>query len=94
MTTTGKSCDCGCGATTTTTPGGVQRDYIQNHNRRGTGNGWIEGGYRFLRVNGRKIAEHRHMMELMLGRKLRSDEIVHHVDWNRLNNDPDNLVIL
>jgi hypothetical protein len=51
----------------------------------------MEGGYRFIRVNRPKIAVHRYVMEVKLERALCSDEIVHHVDWNRLNNDPDNL---
>lgn len=32
-------------------------------------------------------------MEEKLGRKLSSDEIVHHKDGNKLNNNPDNLEI-
>jgi len=51
-------------------------------------------GYRFIRVDGKKIAEHRHVVEQREGRKLARNEIVHHVDGNPLNNDPDNLVIL
>jgi len=54
----------------------------------------MEGGYRFIQVKGRKVAEHRHVMELKLGRKLTSAEIVHHGDGNPLNNDPSNLVVL
>ena len=76
-------------------PGRCKAQVATRHNRRCVGSrGWMEGGYRFIRVDGRKIAVHRHVMELKLGRKLTSAEIVHHVDWNPLNNDPDNLVIL
>ena len=90
-----ETCACGCGEITKTTPSGVQRKWIRGHNRRVVGSkGWMECGYRIIRVDGRKIAEHRYVMELKLGRKLTSDEIVHHVDGNPLNNDPDNLVIL
>lgn len=35
--------------------------------------------------------EHRVIMERIVGRKLRSDEIVHHKDGNLRNNDPANL---
>lgn len=33
-------------------------------------------------------------MEKNIGRELRSDEIVHHIDGNKLNNDIVNLVIV
>jgi hypothetical protein len=95
MTTKGKGCICGCGSVTNTTPSGVRRDFIRGHNRRLVGsNGWLEGGYRYIYVKGRKIAEHRHVMEQQFGRKLTSNEVVHHVDGNPLNNEPANLVVL
>lgn len=37
---------------------------------------------------------HRFLMEQQLGRKLKSDEIVHHKDGDRSNNDLDNLEIM
>jgi hypothetical protein len=92
--TTSRTCACGCGAPTNTTPSGKQRTYVHGHNRRGVGKGWIEGGYRYLYVDGVKIAEHRHIVEQRLGRKLSSNEVVHHVDGDRLNNDPNNFAIL
>jgi hypothetical protein len=39
------------------------------------------------------VQEHRLVMEKQLGRYLESYEIVHHKDGDRLNNDPDNLVV-
>jgi len=38
--------------------------------------------------------EHRAVIEGVLGRKLRSDEVVHHKDGNKHNNDPKNLEIM
>lgn len=41
-----------------------------------------------------RILYHRYVMEQHLGRKLRSDEIVHHRDENKLNNDISNLEVM
>ena len=38
--------------------------------------------------------EHRLVMEQKLGRKLFHGEIVHHIDGNSLNNNPENLIVL
>jgi hypothetical protein len=37
---------------------------------------------------------HRLVMESILGRKLTDDEVVHHIDGNKQNNAPENLVVL
>ena len=73
---------------------GQTRRYIQGHNRRGKGKGWIECGYKYISVNGKKIAEHRHIVEQREGRKLTSDEVVHHVDGNKFNNASENLLVV
>ena len=38
--------------------------------------------------------EHRQIVETLLGRALKASEVVHHLDGNKSNNDPDNLVAL
>ena len=38
--------------------------------------------------------EHRFLMEQRIGRKLNRDEVVHHIDGNRTNNDLSNLVVM
>jgi hypothetical protein len=86
-------CECRCGRVTTTRNGKPNR-YLHGHNRRGKGSGWIDQQHCFISVDGKRIALARWIMAQHLGRKLRSSEIVHHVDWNPLNNDLANLVIL
>lgn len=58
--------------------------------------GWIHKkyGYREIRVNGKTMPEHRYIMEQFLGRKLNRNELVHHIDGNRLNNAIENLEIM
>lgn len=40
------------------------------------------------------VYEHRYVVECAIGRALKSDEIVHHKDGNKLNNDKSNLTIM
>lgn len=47
--------------------------------------------YKTIQINKRQIRLHRYIMECYLGRKLNSNEIVHHKDGNKLNNSIDNL---
>lgn len=74
--------------------GTVNRLYGENHwNWKG---GYVSSaGYKILNVMGKKgVYEHRVAAEEMLGRPLTADEVVHHIDGNRLNNSSENLVVM
>lgn len=54
----------------------------------------LEKGYYVYHHKGNLYFEHRILMELILGRKLRDGEIVHHKDHDKSNNHPHNLEIM
>jgi len=69
-------------------PGGVMESRLRRSRQlRGTGEGKA-----YRKLLGRH--EHRRLAEAKLGRPLRAGEVVHHLDGNKLNNDPANLAIL
>ena len=66
--------------------------------RNKSGCGITTDGYVWIYVNGynkiNQVKIHRYLMEIKLGRKLLPTEIVHHKDFNKLNNSIDNLEIV
>lgn len=53
------------------------------------------GGYITERVRGKgRKFQHRIIMERRLGRELRDDEVIHHIDHDKTNNDISNLVVM
>ena len=59
---------------------------------------YLENGYEVRYIGGYNkkgnVKEHRYIMEQHLGRKLNDNEIVHHIDGNKLNNDISNLKVM
>ena len=56
---------------------------------------WFENGYKVLYVEGdKKIKEHINNMEIHIGRKLEKNEVVHHINGNRLDNRIENLKLM
>ena len=54
----------------------------------------MRNGYLQIRVDGRRVYLHRLIAEQKEGRLLTPKEQVHHIDHDKLNNSPDNLVVL
>lgn len=58
---------------------------------RAPADGIDKNGYKYVRIEGKRIHEHRHMMQLKLGRELKRGESVHHINGKRDDNRVDNL---
>ncbi len=69
----------------------------KHHNWKG-GYWFSKNGYKVIeneaQNEGKRIFEHRFIMEKYLGRKLESSEIIHHINGDKLDNRIDNLQIV
>ncbi len=70
-------------------------EYRKAHN---THKIYYENGYKVKYINGYNkkgnVKEHRYIMEQYIGRKLKPEEIVHHIDGDKTNNEISNLKIM
>lgn len=63
-------------------------------NARWRGGVYIQAGYRMVKTPEGYVQEHRLVMEKKLGRPLKPEERVHHLDNDKLNNAPENLELM
>ena len=50
--------------------------------------------YKGIKIKGKKYDLHRFLMEQHLGRKLYTNEVVHHINGNKLDNRIENLEVI
>lgn len=69
-------------------------DFVRNTGIKKHNGFWYENGYKVLYNNGNSIKEHIYIMEQHIGRKLLPNEVVHHIDKDKTNNNISNLLLL
>lgn len=67
---------------------------VQHQSWKGTESRSLNNGYWILWLGGKRVYEHRLIMERHLGRPLARQEFVHHVNGDRLDNDIGNLQVM
>jgi len=73
----------------------MAQGYRQSGNPGWKGGGYTNAqGYRMVKVDGRDVLEHRHIMEQAIGRPLLPTEHVHHKNHQRADNRLENLEVM
>lgn len=78
-------------------PNSTKQKMIKAHKKRvflSLGNTFVNRGYIWVKVGKQKyVAQQRYIVEKYIGRKLKKNELVHHIDGNKMNNKLRNLYI-
>jgi hypothetical protein len=69
----------------------MKPNYIPLEHRHHSEKVFSTNGYVYVKVDGKRVFEHRIVMENLLGRKLERYEHIHHKNGDRADNNPDNL---
>lgn len=75
----------------------ARRSYSKNYTQENSPNfkhGKTTDGYKRINKNGKRMLEHRAVMEDKIGRELESNEWVHHRNVDNLDNSPENLAVV
>ena len=60
---------------------------------KGNGKGWIDNGYRKIKIDGKNIKEH-HVVWIKNNGDIPQGCVIHHKDFNRQNNSIENLELM
>ncbi len=70
----------------------ARKNWLGSKNPRWTG-GHKDDVYLTVRINGKDYKEHRVVAEKILGRKLKPNEVIHHINKHKKDNRPKNLYL-